>query len=141
MADATVAPVKISKKKSKTKLAKLPEVEMAQEPPATIVAAESGAPKKRKKAKTSAPEAEKAAKKAKVPKEAVQAASNTSTASDDTTVGEEVAPADPMAVTNFELNPASRSRLAEKGIKSLFPIQAQTLDHCIKGFDMVGRAR
>lgn len=35
------------------------------------------------------------------PKQVTAAASNNSTASDDTTVGEEVAPQDPMAITNF----------------------------------------
>ena len=148
MAEVQVAPVKISKKKSKRRAADVPETAMVPEAPPAVVAADDSAPKKRKKVKASAPEAEKPAKKARVPKAEVQAAkteaqttSNTSTASDDTTVGEEVAPADPLAITNFELNPATRSRLLEKGIKALFPIQAQTLDHCIKGFDMVGRAR
>ena len=77
-----------------------------------------------------------------VPAEPV--AEDTSTASDDTTLGkeEEVAPArDPLSVENFDLSPSIKKQLAAKSILSLFPIQAQTLDHCLAGLDLVGRAR
>ena len=50
-------------------------------------------------------------------------------------------PADPLALDNFRLSPAVKALLREKGIASLFSIQAQTLTSVLDGFDLVGRAR
>ena len=50
-------------------------------------------------------------------------------------------PADPLALDNFRLSPAVKALLREKGIESLFSIQAQTLTSVLDGFDLVGRAR
>ncbi len=50
-------------------------------------------------------------------------------------------PADPLALDNFRLSPAVKALLQQKGIKSLFNIQAQTLTSVLDGFDLVGRAR
>ena len=50
-------------------------------------------------------------------------------------------PADPLALDNFRLSPAVKTLLREKGIESLFSIQAQTLTSVLDGFDLVGRAR
>jgi ATP-dependent RNA helicase DDX21 len=50
-------------------------------------------------------------------------------------------PADPLALDNFRLSPAIKGLLRQKGIESLFNIQAQTLTSVLDGFDLVGRAR
>ena len=50
-------------------------------------------------------------------------------------------PADPLALDNFRLSPAIKDLLRQKGIESLFTIQAQTLTSVLDGFDLVGRAR
>ena len=50
-------------------------------------------------------------------------------------------PADPLAIDNFRLSPAVKALLRQKGIESLFNIQAQTLTSVLDGFDLVGRAR
>ena len=50
-------------------------------------------------------------------------------------------PADPLALDNFRLSDGVKALLREKGIESLFNIQAQTLNHLLDGFDLVGRAR
>ena len=50
-------------------------------------------------------------------------------------------PADPLALDNFRLSPAIKDLLRQKGIESLFNIQAQTLTSVLDGFDLVGRAR
>ena len=49
--------------------------------------------------------------------------------------------ADPLALDNFRLTAGVKGLLREKGIQSLFSIQAQTLNHVLDGFDLVGRAR
>ena len=48
---------------------------------------------------------------------------------------------DPNAVSKFRISEPLRARLKEKGISSLFPIQAMTFDTVYDGFDLVGRAR
>ncbi|XP_038876470.1 DEAD-box ATP-dependent RNA helicase 7 [Benincasa hispida] len=48
---------------------------------------------------------------------------------------------DPNAVTRFRISEPLRARLKEKGISSLFPIQAMTFDTVYDGSDLVGRAR
>lgn len=48
---------------------------------------------------------------------------------------------DPNAVTNFRISEPLRKKLQEKGIESLFPIQAMTFNTILDGSDMVGRAR
>lgn len=50
-------------------------------------------------------------------------------------------PADPLALDNFRLSAAIKALLRQKGIESLFNIQAQTLTSVLDGFDLVGRAR
>ena len=50
-------------------------------------------------------------------------------------------PADPLTIDNFRLSPAVKALLRQKGIESLFNIQAQTLTSVLDGFDLVGRAR
>lgn len=96
--------------------------------------------KRKKQSVEGGSDTKKSKKKAKAPPPAVLSG-ETSTASDDTTLGDEPAPVDPMAVSNFNISPAVKAQLAAKGIHALFPIQAQTLDHCLAGLDLVGRAR
>ncbi|KAL8049777.1 hypothetical protein ABFX02_06G041400 [Erythranthe guttata] len=47
----------------------------------------------------------------------------------------------PNAVSNFRISKPLREALKEKGIESLFPIQATTFDTILHGSDLVGRAR
>lgn len=53
----------------------------------------------------------------------------------------ETVPSSPNAIENFELCEAVQKALRNKGIHELFPIQVDTLDHTLKGNDLVGRAR
>lgn len=48
---------------------------------------------------------------------------------------------DPNALTKFRISKALRETLKEKGIESLFPIQAMTFNTILDGSDLVGRAR
>ncbi|TKY51219.1 DEAD-box ATP-dependent RNA helicase 7 [Spatholobus suberectus] len=48
---------------------------------------------------------------------------------------------DPNAVSKFRISEPLREKLKEKGIESLFPIQAMTFDTVLDGSDLVGRAR
>ncbi|XP_022928900.1 DEAD-box ATP-dependent RNA helicase 7-like [Cucurbita moschata] len=48
---------------------------------------------------------------------------------------------DQNAISKFRISEPLRARLKEKGISSLFPIQAMTFDTVYDGFDLVGRAR
>lgn len=48
---------------------------------------------------------------------------------------------DPNAVSRFRISEPLREKLKEKGIESLFPIQAMTFDTILDGSDLVGRAR
>ncbi|XP_057446360.1 DEAD-box ATP-dependent RNA helicase 7-like [Lotus japonicus] len=48
---------------------------------------------------------------------------------------------DPNAVSRFRISEPLRAILKQKGIESLFPIQAMTFDTILDGADMVGRAR
>ncbi|KAI9076706.1 hypothetical protein K1719_041346 [Acacia pycnantha] len=54
---------------------------------------------------------------------------------------QEVEKEDPNAVSNFRISAPLRAKLKEKGIESLFPIQAMTFDTVLDGADLVGRAR
>uniref|UniRef100_A0A9I9CLA2 DEAD-box ATP-dependent RNA helicase 7 n=1 Tax=Cucumis melo TaxID=3656 RepID=A0A9I9CLA2_CUCME len=47
----------------------------------------------------------------------------------------------PNAVTRFRISEPLKAKLKEKGISSLFPIQAMTFDTVYDGSDLVGRAR
>lgn len=47
----------------------------------------------------------------------------------------------PNAITRFRISEPLRAKLKEKGIESLFPIQAMTFDTILDGSDLVGRAR
>lgn len=97
--------------------------------------------KKRKKDPEADGSAKSDKKKQKIEQVPPVASDQTSTASDDTTLEEEAAASDPLAVGNFNLSAPVKARLATKGILALFPIQAQTLDLCLAGMDLVGRAR
>ncbi|RDX89760.1 DEAD-box ATP-dependent RNA helicase 7, partial [Mucuna pruriens] len=48
---------------------------------------------------------------------------------------------DSNAVSNFRISEPLREKLKERGIESLFPIQAMTFDTILDGSDLVGRAR
>ncbi|KAG6384483.1 hypothetical protein SASPL_155698 [Salvia splendens] len=48
---------------------------------------------------------------------------------------------DPNALTKFRISKALRETLKDKGIESLFPIQAMTFNTILDGSDLVGRAR
>jgi len=48
---------------------------------------------------------------------------------------------DPNALSKFKISEPLREKLKEKGIESLFPIQAMTFDIILQGCDLVGRAR
>ena len=50
-------------------------------------------------------------------------------------------PANPLALDNFRLSAPIKSLLRAKNMETLFDIQAQTLNFCLDGFDLVGRAR
>ncbi|KAF7820851.1 DEAD-box ATP-dependent RNA helicase 7 [Senna tora] len=54
---------------------------------------------------------------------------------------EEVDKQDPNAVSNFRISVQLAAKLKEKGIESLFPIQAMTFNTVFDGSDLVGRAR
>jgi ATP-dependent RNA helicase DDX21 len=64
---------------------------------------------------------------------------------DSDTVMSDTPAAPKQAVENplddFKLSEQIKSLLRSKGIESLFPIQAKTIDHLLNGFDVVGRAR
>lgn len=113
--------------------------------------------KKRKTAETSetVPTDEQPKKKKKKSKaEPVHSSSD----SEDTTVGDAVpaaaapapatpapapapAPVNPLSLDNFRLSAPTKSLLRAKNMETLFDIQAQTLNFCLDGFDLVGRAR
>lgn len=44
-------------------------------------------------------------------------------------------------IDDFDLNNTIKEKLREKGIESLFPIQAACMPHALAGKDVVGRAR
>ena len=105
--------------------------------------------KKKRKAESELPVAapEEPVKKKKV-KKAEAATKGPSPAGSDSAESEQCAldiseskPADPLALDNFRLSPAVKTLLRQKGIESLFSIQAQTLTSVLDGFDLVGRAR
>ncbi|KAJ7970049.1 DEAD-box ATP-dependent RNA helicase [Quillaja saponaria] len=48
---------------------------------------------------------------------------------------------DPNAISKFRISEPLRAKLKDKGIESLFPIQAMTFDTVLDGSDLVGRAR
>ncbi|KAK4278620.1 hypothetical protein QN277_016443 [Acacia crassicarpa] len=54
---------------------------------------------------------------------------------------EEVEKENLNAILNFRISAPLRAKLKEKGIESLFPIQAMTFDTVLDGSDLVGRAR
>lgn len=54
---------------------------------------------------------------------------------------EETKSENPNAITKFRVSETVREKLKEKGIESLFPIQAMTFDMILDGSDLVGRAR
>ncbi|KAG6657062.1 hypothetical protein I3843_04G058400 [Carya illinoinensis] len=47
----------------------------------------------------------------------------------------------PNAVSRFRISEPLKAKLKEKGVESLFPIQAMTFDTILDGSDLVGRAR
>ncbi|CAN8264689.1 unnamed protein product [Cochlearia groenlandica] len=56
-------------------------------------------------------------------------------------VEEDAVVENPNAVSKFRISAALKLKLKEKGIESLFPIQATTFDMVLDGADLVGRAR
>ena len=50
-------------------------------------------------------------------------------------------PVNPLALDNFRLSAPIKSLLRAKNMDTLYDIQAQTLNFCLDGFDLVGRAR
>lgn len=50
-------------------------------------------------------------------------------------------PANPLALDNFRLSAPIKSLLRARNMETLYDIQAQTLNFCLDGFDLVGRAR
>lgn len=48
---------------------------------------------------------------------------------------------DPNAISKFRISEPLKAKLKEKGIESLFPIQAMTFSIVLDGSDLVGRAR
>lgn len=48
---------------------------------------------------------------------------------------------DKNLLDNFDLNNNIKERMRDKGIESLFPIQAACIPHALGGKDVVGRAR
>ena len=48
---------------------------------------------------------------------------------------------DPNTVSRFRISVQLRAKLKEKGIESLFPIQAMTFDTILDSSDLVSRAR
>lgn len=85
-----------------------------------------------------APKRSKAAAPATPPKKAAKKAS-----SEDSSITHEQVAADkePADLDNFRLSEPIKKLLRSRGIASLFPIQQATLDHCLNGHDVVGRAR
>ncbi len=65
------------------------------------------------------------------------------TVSEDSSVTLEQVAADkqPADLDNFRLSQPVKALLRKKGIETLFAIQQATLDHCLDGNDLVGRAR
>ena len=51
------------------------------------------------------------------------------------------APANPLSLDNFRLSAPVKSLLRARDMETLFDIQAQTLNFCLDGHDLVGRAR
>ena len=47
----------------------------------------------------------------------------------------------PNAISKYRISDPLKAKLKEKGIESLFPIQAMTFDIVLDGCDLVGRAR
>lgn len=47
----------------------------------------------------------------------------------------------PVLLDRFRLSEEVKAQLRKKGILDLFPIQSQSLESCLEGYDMVGRAR
>jgi ATP-dependent RNA helicase DDX21 len=58
-----------------------------------------------------------------------------------TSSGDEPVAAENPPVESFDICSATVRALAERGIKTLFPIQVQTFDALHKGKDLIGRAR
>ncbi|CAB4271320.1 unnamed protein product [Prunus armeniaca] len=56
-------------------------------------------------------------------------------------IEEKKAEEDPNAVSRFRISEPLKAKLKEKGIESLFSIQAMTFDTILDGSDLVGRAR
>ena len=92
---------------------------------------------KKRKAEESA--ADKAGKPSKKKAVKAEAPSDNDTVMADTPAAAKAV--DENALDNFRLSEQIKSLLRSKGIESLFPIQAKTIDHLLGGFDVVGRAR
>lgn len=124
----------------------LPQVKKAKRKASTDGDAEVKALKQTKKSRKAAgsedadaaPKRSKAAAPATPPKKSANKAS-----SEDSSITHEQVAADkePTDLDNFRLSEPVKKLLRSKGIGALFPIQQATLDHCLNGHDVVGRAR
>ena len=118
--------------------------------------AEKTSKKKRKAAEAAAPATSVEQPKKKKKKSKTEVAHSSSDSEDTTVAGAAPAaaqphptastavpaePANPLALDNFRLSAPIKSLLRAKNMDSLFDIQAQTLNFCLDGFDLVGRAR
>lgn len=118
--------------------------------------AEKSSKKKRKTADAAAPATSDEQPKKKKKKSKTEVAHSSSDSEDTTVAGATPAaaipqptastavptkPANPLALDNFRLSAPIKSLLRAKNMETLFDIQAQTLNFCLDGFDLVGRAR
>lgn len=155
MAKAAAQPDAVMKKLKKVKKAAAADAEAAPVVKAKKLkqAATTGeeAPKKKKRTASTSGAEEPVKKKKKVKIEEAPPSSGASDSADSEQFLAEVLPpeaeaaapvaADPLALDNFRLSDGVKALLREKGIQSLFSIQAQTLNHLLDGNDLVGRAR
>ncbi|KAG8057455.1 hypothetical protein GUJ93_ZPchr0002g24152 [Zizania palustris] len=125
-AEAEVAPVSLSKKEKKEKKRKVKEPSSFDEEEKSSTSSEEPAP---------------AAKKAKKDRKKKKAEAGEENDDGELTASGDEDPADPNALTNFRISEPLRQSLKSKGIKALFPIQANTFDLVLDGHDLVGRAR
>ena len=98
-----------------------------------VVAADDSGTKKKKKSKSSSEDKPKKVSSPTSSSEASEQTKNSSATQEET--------ANPLCIDNFGLSAPLKSLLREKGIESLFAIQAQCLEPLLEGKDLVGRAR
>ena len=130
-ADVTMVDKKVKKQKSTDAGEEKVEKKKKRKAESEVPAVETDEPVKKKKASKAEPESKGPSSAGSDSAESEQCALDIS----------ESKPADPLALDNFRLSPGVKTLLRQKGIESLFSIQAQTLTSVLDGFDLVGRAR